>query len=595
METAVRWSANSTLTEQRFLIADVKERSFKRCKVKRYDGRSFKYETISTCSKVPGFRAFDWAPQDENLVAVGSWSGEVTVLSLDDTVANVSFPAKRQRLCNAVAFGKTGLLAAGLEGVRNDFCLNIWDINQRSPTVTSPGAGTSKPFVEPYRKFASSEAISSIKFFSKHPDLFISGIKGKGVRIYDLRERSGNPSLLFRTDCIYNIAVDPLDENYFACAGPPEDRTVQIWDARLGTPFSTAMTELGEDVGVQTEQPVLEYKDVFNPQKSSFKKFDGTGVMVSTIWSLRYCKGKSGCLGALASTGNFKVFETKHAFTPAVEQHSIMEHLDQDMQSTELPSMMTKRIHQVEPAYDDTRHSRTEKERIVAFDFTNLANNKGAPSAIILRGDHSVDIVKLDGPPPALAISSLGDTTVSRQAETTLQPAEQDAQDSFLSKTVNRTIVPEEDVTAQRLLALRNHQIKAVSTDANDKAIQQQDHLSSRQKHEKSTKPSDAKPKRTVMHGITLFTTTRSRCREGYLFNNAKNIEILRDDPGLQNLWKWIDCKRVRSLEMRMLMILRCKKDSHQRWLEHRDIRSQLFRSCQHMEERPGSAPCPSD
>ena len=544
METAVRWSPSSTLFEQRFLIVDVKERSFKRCAVKQYDGNLLKHETISTYSKVPGFRAFDWAPHDENLVAVGSWSGEVTVLHLDDTLPNVSFPAKRQRLCNAVAFSKTGFLAAGLEGVRNDFCLNLWDISQRSPAVTSPGIGISKPFVEPYRRFASSEAISSIKFFSGQPDCFVSGIKGKGVRVYDLRERSGNPSLIFRTECVYNIAVDPLDEHYFACAGPPDDRRIQIWDSRLGTSFSAAATGSSLDLIGQTERPVLEFRDVFKSQKASLKRFDGTGVMISTIWSLRYCKGKDGCLGALASTGDFKVFETKHGFTSTTGQHDVQGHLSQNLQNSEHNSLMTKRIHQVERAYDDVRQSRAETDRIVAFDFTNLASTKGAPTAIILRGDHSVHIIELDGPPSALSVSSLGDLIVSKPNEAVSLPAESDAPTAFLNNAIRRIEVREVGTIADDLLGLRDRKAHFASAAAETQKISQ-DPLSSRQKHERLLEVGSMKSKPSLSDALILFSTTRRRCHEDYIFNVKENIDILRDDPWLQSVWHWIDCKNL--------------------------------------------------
>lgn len=112
-----------------------------------------------------------------------------------------SFPVRNQRYCNAVAFSAHGLLAAGLDRVRNDFCLNIWDINQRlmlggpSSSSTSAGAGSTsfsssfsnKGFAEPLRKLASSEPITSIKFFKDQPATLVTGVKGQFVRIYDLR------------------------------------------------------------------------------------------------------------------------------------------------------------------------------------------------------------------------------------------------------------------------------------------------------------------------------------------------------------------------------------------------------------------------
>ena len=543
METAIRWSPSSSLDEQHFLIADVKDRSFKRCRVDEYDGKTLQHETISTHNKVPGFRAFDWAPHDETLVAVGSWSGEVTILRIDDSSPNISLPAKRQRLCNAVAFSKTGLLAAGLEGIRNDFCLNIWDINQRLPMVSSPGSSSSKPFVEPYRRFASSEAISSIKFFSGQPEVFVAGIKGKGIRIYDLRENTGNPSLVFKTDSVFNLAIDPLDENYFACAGIPDERVIQVWDCRSGAPFSAAMVGSTSDFGSHAEKPVLEYKNVFKPQKPPVKKFDGTGVMVSTIWSLRYCKGKGGCLGALSSTGDFKVFETKHGYSPPDQVHKEQQHLDLDEPGGGDFSMLTKQIHRIEYAYDDLRRGRPEKERIVAFDFTNLGGCRGTPSVIILRGDQNVGIVELNGAPSALGVSALGDLIVSRPYESIPRMHQPQDEKSFVPRTTQR-YKPQEKGNITQLLA------KSYLDDSADDHIDtgevtntQRRRLSSRELHEQHFR-NGMSPTLSVEEILTISTIARRRCDQGYLFDCPRNIEILEGDPWLQRLWRWIRSMR---------------------------------------------------
>ena len=354
METAIRWSPSSTLSEQRFLVVDVNGRSFKRCKVEQYDGKNFQHSIQSTYSKVPPFRAFDWAPHDETLVAVGQWSGEVTVLRIDDISSNVSLPAKHQRLCNAVAFSRIGLMAAGLERVRNDFCLNIWDVNQRFPAVLSQGSGAAKPFVEPYRKFASSEAISSIKFYIAQPEVLVTGVKGRGVRIYDLRENTGSPSLHFQTTSVFNLAIDPLDENYFACAGAAKDTTIQIWDRRSGIPYTALTLGSGSDFGVQAEGPVVQYAEAFNTPKVSPQRRGSEGSDVS-IWSLRYCKGKSGYLGALASNGDFKVFETKHEYSSLKEQDRTQQYPDYDIPNTDQRSISS--MHRVRQTTMRSRES----------------------------------------------------------------------------------------------------------------------------------------------------------------------------------------------------------------------------------------------
>ena len=547
METAIRWSGSSTLSEQRFLLVDVNGRSFQRCKISDYDGTKVQHQVLSTYSKVPPFRAFDWAPHDEKLAALGQWSGEVTILRIDDTVANIPLPPKHQRLCNTVAFSRTGLLAAGLERVRNDFSLNIWDVNQRLPAILSPGGRSSRGFVEPYRKFASSEAISSIKFYSAQPEVLVAGIKGRGIRIYDLRENTGNPSLHFQTSCVHNIAIDNLDENYFACAGVPKDTSIQIWDIRHGSPYTAASLGTGSDSSTPAKGPVLEYKEVFSIANPSTKApIDPTGVMVSTIWSLRYCKGKSGCLGALASNGEFKVFETKHEYSLPITNIEPRPHPSNGVSHNNDRSILTKRIHHVELAWDDKRKGRPEKERVVAFDFTNLAGSKGTPCAIVLRGDHSVGVVELNGAATALAVSPFGKIIVSKSSCSGSSRAST-PEASFLKSTVRKLEPPNEgqifnsSITIQGKRGDSDVERASDTLEKNGRTAVAEKPRSSRESHEQLLGFDNSDTKLGIEEALASFPIARRRVVEGYLFNCEKNIEILGDDRWLQRLWVWID------------------------------------------------------
>ena len=540
METAIRWSPSSTLSEQRFLLIDVIGRSFKRCTVKQYFSKTLRYDIRSTYSQVQAFRAFDWAPHDEALVAVGQWSGEVNVLRIDDAFPNVSLPAKHQRLCNAVAFSRTGLLAAGLERVRNDFCLNIWDINQRFASVSSPGSGAAKPFIEPYRKFASSEAISSIKFFTGHPEVLVTGVKGRGVRIYDLRENAGSPSLHFQTNAVFNIAIDSLDENYFACAGGSRDTTIQVWDRRSGTPYQPASLGSGSESGAQVEGPVIQYAGSFDTTKTPPQRRGSEGSDVS-IWSLKYCKGRSGYLGALASNGDFKVFETKHEYSSLKEQYKAQQHADYHIPNTTEHSIFTKRIHHVEHARDESQ-SQPQKARITAFDFTNLAGSKGTPCAIVLRGDQRVEILELDGAPSALSVSSSGSVILSKVRNISMSQSEKSSfEDPFLTSTVHLIKPRSYGSVAGFLLGPRG----ARSTNQNIKESHIRDGklCSSREAHEEYINSRFSDKQLSMAEALTFSTVSRGRCAEGYLFDCKKNVEIVRDDPGLQKMWTWISRK----------------------------------------------------
>lgn len=534
METAIRWSPSSTISEQRFLVADVNGRSFRHYKIESYNGKILQFRTLSTHHKVPAFRAFDWSPQDEAIVAVGQWSGEATVLRIDNNSQSLSLPIKHQRLCNAVTFNKTGLLATGLERSRNDFCLNVWDINQRLSNSVASGQGSGRQYLEPLRKLASAEAITSIKFFHYQPDILLCGVKGACLRIYDIRESTGCPSLQFQTSCVHNIAIDHLDENYFASAGPPKDSTVHIWDRRLA-PQSTP--GLGSSHNSQNG-PIIEYKRAFDTSNSSTQP---------NIWSLRYCKGHSGYLGALASNGNYKIFETRKEYIP--ESRSKADHnMPLDAHIVNAQQLITKRVHQVEYAFDDANFRLSDKERIVSFDFTNLAGAGGMPCAITLRRDQVIDIYEIIGPSVAMSISALGSLAVSKNlVKTGASLSSHASLDSLVSLRY-----PREGITAASTIKTLRVKLNAAPpfNELRSKVSRQQreenslggDEIKqlSRKAHEVLYDYQAADRKPDIKYALEFLTLSRRRCTEGYLFDCRKNEEIVSDDPWLQGLWSWI-------------------------------------------------------
>jgi len=141
-----------------------------------------KYKLVAQRDKLPNFTAFDWSKTEESLVAVGSASGEATLIQLDadrpsHAEPNRSFPIRHQRKCNSIAFSVKNALATGLDRVRNDFCLNIYDLN----------AAASPQQQEPLRKLATSEAVYSIRFFARQPDTLVAGVSRQYIRLFDLR------------------------------------------------------------------------------------------------------------------------------------------------------------------------------------------------------------------------------------------------------------------------------------------------------------------------------------------------------------------------------------------------------------------------
>lgn len=537
METAIRWSPSSTINEQRFLLVDVSGRCFRHCEVQSFDGKDLTYQTLSINRKLPAFRAFDWSPHNESVSAVGEGSGSATVLKLNDEQSSpLSLPVKSQRPVNAIAFAKTGALAVGLERVRNDFSLNIWDVEHRLLTNVSPIASPGKSLLEPVRKYASSEGITSIKFFHGQPDTLVAGVRGACIRLYDLRENAGNPVVQFPTTSVHNIAIDPLDENYFASAGAQKDATVQIWDRRSG--LLSSATSLGSGTSHNSQYgPVLEYKRAFEALTSAAQPH---------IWSLRYCRGQRGYLGALASNGIFKTFETKQIYASDANGFHDQAGWLYDGQSFVQEPLRTERIHHIEPSLDDSRHSQQENTRILAFDFTNLAGPKGRPSAIIVRGDKSIKIHELKGLRPAFALSSTGQLVGSG-----ISPPSGDkdsSQDNALSETGLRYTKPLRDCIPTKL---RGHSIEDEEPlkpngefiPGNDPSNEWTRGLSSLQNHERWFEKHHLQQMSHIETALAALGVSRRRCIQGYLFDCRKNMDVVADDPWLQDMWGWIGSK----------------------------------------------------
>lgn len=534
METAIRWSATSTVEEQRFLLVDVTGRSFRHCRVESYDGKDLRYETISINRNVPAFRAFDWSLHNENILGVGEWSGSATLFKLDDEQSSpLSLPVKSQRPVNAVAFAKTGLLAVGLERVRNDSSLNVWDVEHRVLASPSPFPSPRRTSMEPARKYASFEGITSIKFFQDQPHTLVAGVKGACIRLYDLRDHTGNPIIQYPTTSVHNIGIDPLDENYFASAGAQKDTTIHIWDRRAGPSSSAASLGSGSGYNAQPG-PVLEFGRAFEAL---------TPATQPQIWSLRYCRGHRGYLGALASNGDFQIFETKQAYTSGVKEIDPGNWANNGQVSIQ-PRLRTERIHHVAPVLNDQRHHRDDIVHIVAFDFTNLAGPKGRPSALRIRSDKRIEVYELPGRPPAFALSSKGQLVGCKMGHRVQSSTQEDI---FAQVGLLYIRPPKGDSPTKVMIDLGRHGEPAVpSGDLVRKQHPTQEgiqRLSSREQHERSFETCYIYQVSTVEGALATMNVNRHRCVHGYLFDCQKNMDIVADDPWLQDMWEWISSK----------------------------------------------------
>lgn len=481
METAVRWSQNSVEGNERFLYVGVIDRSFKLCRVKSRKRGLLHYDVLSEHQKVPRFRAFDWCPTHEGIVAIGQESGEATVLRIDDgSQAVLSFTVRTERDCNSVAFNTQGMLAAGLDRVRTpETCLNIWDLQQQLPSANVSGFSTSsgRTHPDPLHKLANSESITSIKFFRGEPQTLVAGVKGQFVRFYDLRESPGSASIQFTTRCVHNLAIDGMDENYFASCHPINGPTISIWDRRAGS--RPPVTQTGFFSGSSGDS---------TPLRASLE-LKNAAEAPGSIWSLRFSNTRRGCLGMLSSTGHFKIYDIGKEFQPRDSHRDTDGGQKKALDDSNPEELYLNRVQDLQHAHHHQHEGRPEAERIVSFEFMNLVGTGNKPKVIALtRNGRMAELLIPLKPEPAV-FSSIG--LIHKGQKQVQQPS--DLMDHVLGRDLH---------------SLSVDQIKA-------------------------TDPETPRAFETVIQYL--------RCRRGYLFSFKKNQALNSQLVHLKDFWSWVE------------------------------------------------------
>jgi hypothetical protein len=501
METAIRYSQNATGDDEHFLYVDVTGRSLQLSRITGRKHGKVQFDSVGTPVKTPAFRAFEWSPLDESLVVVGQSSGEATLLRITGpSTSPISFPVRHQRACNAVALSKNNLLAAGLDKVRNDTCLNIWDVQQQLAPLGSPALAQSKSYSDPFCKLANSETITSIKFFQNDPQLLVAGVKGQFVRLYDLREPSNSGSLSFITRCVSNLAIDPLDENYFASCSP--DPTISVWDrrmsARLAVPISfggTNTSSSSPEVSLELKRPVEE---------------------PGSIWGMRFSKTKRGHLGVLSSTGHLRVLDLEREYLTTSDRIERDNRWGAGWENTQPQNIYLSRSQDVERAYHMRPKPREEKARVVSFDFTAKSLRSCEPEVMVLTGDGTFKVLSSKPTPEPTSFSSM----------------------DFLMKG-NHLKRPSDETP---------HRVKAHSS--KEPTLKYQNSNGQPSSFERSssfltqTWQSDVgyfEANRKLVDILTLSSLHRRRCEAGYQFSPSRNILITSDSPWLQSFWAWVE------------------------------------------------------
>lgn len=176
MEAAIRWAPGPSSDVQRYLLVDVAGNSITLNELRTDAEEAVQTERIARYDKVPNFTAFDWSKTDRSLVALGLSSGDASLLHVDTERGTIAplrvFPIRTQRKANSISFNNQRLLAVGLDRVRNDHCLTVYDVDGGK---------------EPVSRLCTGEGCSSVRFFPSQPQEVVAAVARSSLRLYDLR------------------------------------------------------------------------------------------------------------------------------------------------------------------------------------------------------------------------------------------------------------------------------------------------------------------------------------------------------------------------------------------------------------------------
>ncbi|KAI1078438.1 hypothetical protein F5B20DRAFT_229493 [Whalleya microplaca] len=549
----------------------------------------FDFEKSSKYDEIPPLTTYDWSPAHSGLVAIGTASGAVDLINIhNDSSSHAELPIRISRTCQAVAFNTGTLLAVGLERVRNDQCLKVFDVNRFTTLESGTPWSSIEGSTNPIHGLEASVSISSTKFFEDSPQTLVAGIKNQGIRIYDLRDPQGSV-INYQTRCNNNLAIDYADPNYFASSSLDKPGLV-IWDRRsTSRPSSSPLYLDAVDMDDLPWGAALNVERAIDVKDSNFQDRG------SLVRSLRFCRDHRGLIAVLSRTGQLKVLDTKK------------EYIAPSMQSSASPEILeTRRSYDLDMDY--AREDRKD-DKIVSFDWVTLDSPALIPRIIVLRANGAFDILEKPsytskyaykmvpwqapyrGLEEGSSYHGIMQFEASQYSEVmgphNIDKAFRDVplfgskkesvraviQQALLSPQPNIDLVGDFEASdaplpelftqgpniADKLRGLRkyskeilkppthpNDQIQRASTieeldqSYTDLSVKGDGLPSNRELHERlltSTMDTKGFPKEAQ---AVLDHTMLLRSKEKYLFDYVANRELVSDDPWLRDLWDWI-------------------------------------------------------
>jgi hypothetical protein len=316
---------------------------------------------------------------------------------------------------------------------------------------------------------------------------------------------------------VHNIAIDPLDENYFISAGTTGDPIVSVWDQRF------IKQRTGSDP--TSNAAVLEFRPIVDNSRSA------------TIWSLRYCGTKRGTFGVLANTGEFKVIElAQHSHRPDA-QHSPNSHPHAQAWASQ---HYTKTSHNLRYPYYKEGHRQDEQARVVAYDFMASGNRFATPSALALYGNRDVEVLKVPPSVPRINVTALEQIYKDR-AVVVAPSRRQETVAEDLIELQNRTLSEKLDISPDPRDSLTGRLDKFTIDHPQRSIPLQSAKQSSHRMHQDLLTLAYPDVQVPLDDYLKVLQTHKRRCQEGYNLDCRKNREIVANDPWLVDAWSLVE------------------------------------------------------
>ncbi|KZT65334.1 hypothetical protein DAEQUDRAFT_747081 [Daedalea quercina L-15889] len=240
---------------------------------------------VTAQQDLPIMKCFAWSSDAslDDLIAVGHGSGKVDLMRLEaskhsrervlSSGPTVVLPVRNSRACNSLAFSAVdpNFLAVGLDKVRGDHSVVVWDLHTAIPVLSvqadipktsvhhaassSRSNNQSQRDITPkngpriFQQHAPAEMVSSVAFLPSSSSLLLAGISHRWLRLFDLRSPQDSP--LSVASKVHVVVTDPFDSHRIGCFG---DNVATIWDARrLAQPLLTFTEKDAGADGVRTK------------------------------------------------------------------------------------------------------------------------------------------------------------------------------------------------------------------------------------------------------------------------------------------------------------------------------------------------------